>query len=603
MTQLRMKRGRLQSLFRYLPEQTYNWEKGRGSFKGAGFVDSRPLEIPKGWLRRPLRRLLVGYERAARAAGGNFRGLEVVEQGQFELLEPRTLRGEFFPRTFVCRQCDRFMRSDERPEAVVCRNCRVRMQQVTFVEYHRCGYISGLQPPACDNHCAGPMRLTGRTSRSVSEWRWHCSSCGLPAARNLYRGCPVCRSGTVRVFRADAGAVFYPQHVTVVNPPSEADYSVVATPDVHPAAVAQALGQLPASLDGLRDAVNEGGGAQATERLRRQLIEEFELPEDEAELLLARRRKRRESISGWETAVDDLGLDEETLDELGNECVELLLLKEARPLSVDNLAEDLRQHAPRSPLLAVYETDYRDVLRRFGLAEALLIREFPMAHVVAGFTREYATPRDNAGVRFNFFPREDGSDYPMYGQRITTEGLLFSLDPGRVVSWLARSGAIGDPGDRDPRAWLFGRLRPVVSIFEAPPDRLTRSVLGLLHTVSHRVIRALAIRSGLKATSLSEHLLPFNLAFLVYPNARTDFVLGGLEHVFRNYLHDCLGGMAEEHRCVFDPPCADRDGACAVCTFLAETSCERFNTVLSRHYLFGGRHDGVDWRGYWAGPW
>jgi hypothetical protein len=103
-----MYRGRLQSLFSYLPEQTFNWENKRMSFKGTADVDTRPANVPTLWLKRPLRRLLMPFVRRAAADGAAFPGLEVVETGSFEVLEPRKLRGEVFPETWICGTCGTF---------------------------------------------------------------------------------------------------------------------------------------------------------------------------------------------------------------------------------------------------------------------------------------------------------------------------------------------------------------------------------------------------------------------------------------------------------------------------------------------------------------
>lgn len=605
---LEMRRGRLQSLFRYMPDQAYNWPD-RGSFRGTADVDARPLDIPKGWMKRPLRRLLRGFTRAHQDAGRTWRGEEVIERGEFELLEPRTLRGEFFPRTFACPRCGRFIRSDDRPDRVRCFSCQAAMRQVAHVEYHRCGYLGGLRPPTCENGCNAPMRLTGPAGesiadiRAVGEWRWTCSRCSR-AARGVIRGCPECRSGTVWVRPAGANQVYYPQYVTVINPPSQTDYRVLESPAVYPAAIAQSLGVLPAGLEGLRGAANDTGSQTGREMVWEQLADLLGLdpddPDDrerldqEVERALSIRQDSAGDATDWERAVADLGLQEEVLVELGEECVSLTLAREAHPLTVEELAAE----AEGGALEPLFRRRYPTALDRVGLAEVVLLREFPIAHVVAGYTREDSNPGKLDGLQFMFFQGEGGVR-PMYGQRVKTEALLFRLDPARVMRWLHRSGVIGEPGDEKPSAWLFSRVEPVTSIFEAPEDRITASVLGLTHSFAHRMIRALAGRSGLKAESLAEHILPFNTAFLIYPGARSEFVLGGLEHVFRNFLHECLEAMAEDPRCVFDPPCRQRGGACAVCMFVGEVTCERFNSALSRHYLFGGRVAGVDWRGFW----
>lgn len=418
--------------------------------------------------------------------------------------------------------------------------------------------------------------------------------CGTGAARGVYRGCAGCGRGQARVLRVDANPVFYPQYVTVVNPPTRADYAMLDTDEVYPAAVAQALGSVPPGLDGLRGAVNDAGTGEAEQRARQQLMQEFGFVEGDPMLeeLLTRRRQKRPEAEDWTAVVASLNLDQESLTELGHQCLELLLAREASPITIETLAAQ----APNAALRALYETRYLEVLRRYGFVEALMLRKFPLAFVVAGYTREEQTP--SPGVQFNFF-RGPTANFPMYGQRMETEGLLFRLDPARVVSWLVASGVVDDPGAVDPLRWLFGVMRPVRSIFDAPDDRITRAVLGLVHSISHRTLKAVSVRSGLAPESLSEYLMPHNLAFIVYADTRSEFVLGGLEHVFRNSLAESLEALEENRRCVFDPPCNAHHGACAFCMFLSETSCERFNSALSRHYLFGGEDEATQWQGFW----
>ena len=587
---LQMYRGRLQALFSYLPEQTFNWENRRLSFKGTADVDTRPANVPTVWLKRPLRRLLMPFVRRAAADGTTFPGLEVIESGSFEVLEPRKLRGEIFPETWICRTCDKF-RVGRRV------NCGAHgeMRQLGFVEYHRCGYVAGLEAPRCTNRCRGPFMLRGTSSRQFADWKWVCSTCNRPADRGVFRQCPHCRSGTVRVLRPDASPVYYAQYLKVVNPPTVGDMTVLDSPAVYPAAIAQGLGRLPPNIEGLRRAVNDTSTPSATGEARRKLMDDFGIDAEEADELLAKRASRAAAGNDWEGAVNALGLDDEARADIGEECIELSLSLAASPLTF----ADLEKEAPSADLAELYRRDYPALISRLGVADAVLLREFPLAYIMAGYTRERRAP-DETGVVFNFFQPVNGV-YPMYGQRVVTEGVLFRLQPQRVVDWLVASGVIGDPDPgTNPTAWLYERLRPVESVFEPPKDRITAAVLGLVHSMSHRVVGALGDRAGLRRESLSEHLLPFNLSFIVYADTRSDFVMGGLEHVYRNYLSECLWGLPDAVRCVFDPPCNRGAGACAVCMYLSENSCERFNSALSRHFLFGGTHDGVTWTRYWT---
>ena len=610
MASLEIQRGRLQSLFQYMPEQTYNWPKGEGSFKGSPRVDARPLDIPLSWMKRHLRRLLYGFVLSQRAVGKEWPGIKIIEDEDFVLLEPRTLRGQYFPRTFICPRCGCLVKSRESPGNIKCQRCpESKMMQHAFVEYHHCGYMGELFPPTCTKKCGKPMALVNSTGAPISsddrtfkEWRWKCTKCGT-ASRGIYHFCPECKKSQIRVLAADANQVYYPQTITVINPPTNSDNALLDAPSFGKAAIAQALDALKPGLDSLRQAINDTNTAHGEKTLRHQLQTEYGLDENNPgdwelinQLLVKRSAKHTSENGSWETSVDRLNLDEDLLGELGEECVSLALARTASPLA----AQDLTGENDQSPLEEMYKTSYPHALRRYGLTEVMLLQEFPIARIVAGYTREESDPNKLEGLQFVFFPSEGGKK-PMYGQRTTTEALLFHLDPVRVLEWLQNCGIMHGIEANDPRSWLFSHLKPVQSIFEPPQDLLTKTVLGLIHSFSHRMIRALAGRSGLRAESLSEYLLPYNTAFLIYPGARSEFVLGGLEHIFRTCLDETLHSMIEDPRCTFDPPCRDRNGACAVCMFVSETTCERFNTSLSRHYLFGGiNSDGTKYTGYWT---
>lgn len=603
---LEMKRGRVASLFRHMPEQAFNWEHQKGSFKGTGDVNAEDMDVPAAWMKRSLRRLIRPFAVAARDEGKSFSGLETIERERFKLLQPTRLEAELFPKTYLCSRCDLFFEAADAKARTVCPDpkCRGSAGQWSFVEYHRCGYISGLKPPRrCPNGHSGGMRLMNRRSRRFRAWGWQCAECGIVAQKNVQHfSCPACRdtqNGGTRISRPNAGPVYYAQHVTAVNAPAESDYSLLDTEDVYPAAVAQSLGVLPPGLNGLRQGVNDGTTGDSLEAAKKQLVEEYGFDEGKEadrrllETLLAKKRDALDARPDWNTPVRSLGLDAEHVTELGYQCVELTLARESSPVTVDELVSS----APSARHRAHYDVDYRDVLKQYGFAEATLLREFPMVRVVAGYTRGSRVPEP--GVVFNFFG-SSGGDAPMYGQRTETEALLFRLDPQRVVRWLVDSGVVDDPGDVDPQAWIFSNTGLVPDIFNAPDDPVTTAVLGLVHSVSHRTLKAVGERSGLKPESLREYLFPHNLGFLIYADSGGEFVLGGLEDVFRNHLHWSLHEMDGERRCVFDPPCRKAHGSCAVCMHLSENSCERFNTVLSRHYLFGGEHEGVRWKAFWT---
>jgi hypothetical protein len=357
--------------------------------------------------------------------------------------------------------------------------------------------------------------------------------------------------------------------------------------------VAQALGLLKPGISGLRQA--DGGADEIMAKLDQVAAALGVGPGDlgyDTMLAAAKAKAAASGAPAWREDVDALGLTPDRLDALGEECRQLSLARDASELT----AADLRE-AARGTGLEPHYADYPDRFARNGLAGVTLLRQLPIAYVVAGYTRNspkaVSVKADGqpTATRFRFFTGAKTGKMSMYGIRTETEGLLFMLDPVKVVRWLADSGLVDDPGVDNPaeaRRWLFWVAEPAVDIFTTPEDQIYRAVLGLTHSFAHRAMKALAVRCGLNVDSLAEFLFPSNMSFLIYANTRSQFVLGGLEHVFRYDLPDALDELTAESRCMFDPPCRTSfGGSCAACLHVSEVACQRFNTALDRNLLFG----------------
>jgi hypothetical protein len=125
-----------------------------------------------------------------------------------------------------------------------------------------------------------------------------------------------------------------------------------------------------------------------------------------------------------------------------------------------------------------------------------------------------------------------------------------------------------------------------------------------LHTLSHLLIRTIALECGYSSASLSERIYagteqdPRRAGILIYtavPDA--EGTLGGLVslaepdalvRLTRRALRDAM-------HCSSDPLCAERlphdpaeflhGAACHVCLFVSETTCERGNRFLDRRFV------------------
>jgi hypothetical protein len=580
-----------QALFRHLPGQPYVW-KDKGLVIGQPPYSTRDLDVPPAWVRLRLRQLVRPFAERRSAAGGPGPELAIIDQIRYSLVEPADLRAARFPRTTLCPTCGWFATADPGRPTPRCPDHQTDTDQFGWVEVHNCGHLAELRPLRCANGCSAGMRLRGFRNQRTSTWVWECRRCRQRAG-GVTRRCPACRDGTVRVQRANQKATYYPQHITVLNPPRLDDRALVSDERVYDAAIAQALGLLAPGKDALREAVS---GPPDPEAEAKDALAKLGIDANHPlyQQLLAQALTRAAPGVSWADEIAALRLTDDQREFFGDECLQLSLASVAEPLTRAALRAEAAEDPASQPLLARYDR-YDTLLTKHKMVDVTLLRGLPMAFIVAGYTRGDAHAKED--TRFQFFPSSGGKS-PMYGIRTQTEGLLFRLDPDAIVDWLVDSGVVPDPRSQDDwgdaRRWLLRVCEPSRTIFEPPSQRIARAVTGLVHSVSHRMMAALAARSGLNVDSLAEYLFPVNGAFLVYANTRSEFTLGGLEHVFRYDLADCLEQLTAETRCVFDPPCATSfGGACAACMYVAEVACARFNNSLSRNYLFGSAVTGA----------
>ena len=124
-----------------------------------------------------------------------------------------------------------------------------------------------------------------------------------------------------------------------------------------------------------------------------------------------------------------------------------------------------------------------------------------------------------------------------------------------------------------------------------------------LHTLSHLLIRTIALECGYSAASLSERIYSGTgddpragiLIYTAVPDA--EGTLGGLVSLAEPTHLERLVRRAfdDAKRCSSDPLCAERlpqspadflhGAACHVCLFVSETTCERGNRFLDRRFI------------------
>jgi hypothetical protein len=180
------------------------------------------------------------------------------------------------------------------------------------------------------------------------------------------------------------------------------------------------------------------------------------------------------------------------------------------------------------------------------------------------------------------------------------EGIFIALVEDAVGAWVETASARDAEFRAAHRAWRAKRgLEDVTAGY--PGLRYV-----LLHSLSHALMRSLALESGYSQASIRERIYcrePWEeggpMAGVLLSTAAPDSegTLGGLVALGRTELldHHLARALTETSLCTSDPLCAecapDPDGstlhgaACHACLFAPETSCERGNRFLDRGVL------------------
>lgn len=185
------------------------------------------------------------------------------------------------------------------------------------------------------------------------------------------------------------------------------------------------------------------------------------------------------------------------------------------------------------------------------------------------------------------------------------EGIFIQLDPERLRDWESRPNVVVRVDKiraKFEAAWKDrGRTGP-------PPSKVNPRFL-LIHSLSHALIRQLALNCGYGSASLRERIyvdtrekwdMSGLLVFTSSPDA--DGTLGGLARQGdpANIVRIFEDGLAAMIWCSSDPLCIEgvhsvsepaNGAACHACLLAAETSCEEFNGFLDRALLVGTAGD------------
>ena len=187
------------------------------------------------------------------------------------------------------------------------------------------------------------------------------------------------------------------------------------------------------------------------------------------------------------------------------------------------------------------------------------------------------------------------------------EGVFLELDEAAVAAWEKRvsSSSLWTAHQEAHKRNFENRMSETATNLDHMV-RFQPPRYWLLHTLSHVLLREMAMSSGYGAASISERIYawrgqngrpPAAGLLLLTTSSDSDGTLGGLVQLSEPSRLPRIVDNALRHssRCSSDPICAYRTpavpedflhgAACHCCTMASETSCERANRFLDRRFL------------------
>jgi transposase-like protein len=661
-----MQRGVSQLLFNYLPGRTVDWEDGLaivilgGVRLSSAWDDYRCVSV--------LDEIAQLFERW-RTRGGtidpNFPD-PTTERARFTIGLPQAIEAAVLETALVCPSCSRLSFPRRRDIARLtrgefhCPGCRRQgLRQIPYVFVHGCGELAAITEwlPAtrrredgtieATNHpircprcgTSGVLVMPLRTER-VRDMRIVCQNCDTQVVERLTARCRRCLEGAMRrrqasppnrapeegstpdqtdtivtriamrVSRYSASDTYYPQTLSMLRLDRP---TVTSTTDEEQTLLRRMLSPAQRPTTNQRSA--EGLGAL----VRRLQVAEATGNREEAERIRALiAQAASASTTPTPEPVDERFIP--SSPDVEKSILESLAFRQT--VTVRPALAVAAQGAGSSELLAQQIELTRT---RLGIRELLVVDDLPVITATFGYTRRSFEPTyeelsgTDLPTQIRAFPSlqrpaaqrlgrpEVVGTVPILAREGEHEGIFLSLDPERALRWLRSNGIELPSPELPPIARILSALEPVDRYYDdvwlRPARRL---VFGLVHSLSHMMMRAVSRFAGLERTSLSEYIFLPLLGTVVFDNSST-FRLGGVETLARDQLAAFLGALSSEAtECLYDASCIDHRGACHGCIHSPEICCRVFNHGLSRAFLIGGHAPWADVSsdlrivGYWA---
>ena len=333
----------------------------------------------------------------------------------------------------------------------------------------------------------------------------------------------------------------------------------------------------------------------AVEGVVRDLWEDLQIVDDAAGLAFIRKKpKVAEALAPFQSDEILKSIEAMKRGQIGErpvKQVELEALLRAPEGFGDDVPIDPDFHARRLPDAAWRRSDLS-----VGIASVVQLHRLREVLALIGFTRLEAVMPDIHGEYETDVERADIALEPQWFPAVENrgEGVFIHVDADAIAEWARRPAVQRRLADLRQGHQAWTEYRNIARPFPGGP-------YVLLHTLSHLLIRSLAMRCGYPASSIRERIYVEDTAeglrygILLYtgtPDA--EGTLGGLVQQARHMEDHLADALRMGALCSNDPICAQHTpgtsmerrwlhgSACHGCALIAETSCEMRNDYLDR---------------------
>ena len=605
MKEYQMTRGKSQALYKYLPESWIDFSiRGKYRKNYIAHVErwnsDNLMDINKKRIIRLVNQAVHSFANQAHT-GGNVEptsgfGAEVTVD-TCDVLTPkaggdeRGIVAQISPLTFYCKKCHKvhqFKNVEDYKRNTKCRVCKnVELTQMRQIYYCKCGWATAEHPAYCRTHKWENIYWYG-------GYDFVCKSCNTKIP--MRQKCKIC-GNILNPHPALDPAQYFAFSFTFVDLIDERIEDFISNTDYGAyVTIAHWMGKI--TDEELKDVIEKGivSDPEVYQKKYESIYKLIlSLGEDVAKAA-AKQAADKECGNGFNDIISELKLvlqvPEEEVKKFAEMLIEYNMVEKSDDIST---LEDAKKVAQLLNTNANPD-EFDNIAKKYGIVDTKVCGDIPFIACSYGYTREKSQYEE--GVQLRAFKEEKHGKKNVYATKLRTEGVLFEFDRGRIIEWLITNKFLEEAdapnldNEEEVKIWFVNNIHlGAITTFQEidqETDMITSCVYGLIHSLSHLMVKAAAELCGLNKDSISEYIFPGIPAIMIYCQNSQGFNLGALFNVFEAYFDKWITNAATKaDKCVFDPICIERYKACTGCLFLNEVSCQHFNQDLNRRLVIG----------------